>query len=175
MYAATTRFALHALLPFTDDRSANGLLIALMSAHRSELVRHLDSYVSAVVHELKVRGVLTCPPQRIGPVGRLTRSVVLDCTALRGAEVPLGTRPSRWPSPGAMASGRTGPVSIMWDETSGWSAEMCHDPTLTRRYPHPGLLPVPTAVADFVAGLFLGVTPTAAALPTGPSPRRLLG
>jgi hypothetical protein len=46
---------------------------------------------------------------------------------------------------------------VTWDEDSGWSVGLHHDPAhSSRRYLHPDRLPAARAVADFVVGLALG-------------------
>ncbi len=107
---------------------------------------------------MRAQGVITGSPQRSDPAQRLIGSIVIDCTALRLAS---WTPQNPTATPGSLGAvvppERPAPVIVTWDEHTGWCVGMHHDPARSsRRYLHPDLLPVPTAVADFVVGLAVG-------------------
>jgi hypothetical protein len=131
---------------------------AARDRHPTTLGRHLDDYLAAVADELQARGVLTGSPQRSDPAHQLIGSIVLDCTALRlAAWAPAALTVATESLGGALHPQRPAPVVATWDENTGWCVGMHHDPAhASPRYLHPDLLPVPTAVADFVVGLALG-------------------
>lgn len=111
-----------------------------------------------MARELRAQGVITGSPQRSDPAHRLVGSIVVDCTALRLAAWPprdrnLGTESLG----GAVHTERPTPATAAWDEDTGWCVGMHQHPAPSSpRYLHPDLLPVPSAVADFVVGLALG-------------------
>jgi uncharacterized protein DUF6292 len=131
-----------------------------IARHPTALGRHLDAYLDVVARELRGRGVITGSPQRTEPSQRLIGSIVVDCTAVRAAasaddQSSNGRRTSvvqplsRHEQPA--------PVIVMWDEVTGWSAGLHHDPTSSsRRYLHSDLLPEGAAVAEFVVSLAEG-------------------
>lgn len=126
--------------------------------HPTALGRHLDGYLAAVAHELRVQGVIAGSSQRSNPAQRLIGSIVVDCTALRLAAWTPRDQMARPDSRGGEPRPeRPAPVVATWDEDTGWCVGMHHDSAhSSRRYLHPDLLAVPTAVADFVVGLALG-------------------
>jgi hypothetical protein len=157
-----------------DPSGAPTDLFQAIDRHPCALVRHLDTYLAAVARELQVNGVLTAAPQHSDPAQLLSGSIVLDCTALR---LPAWTPPDQPAGTGSLGGPihpeRPGPVVVTWDEDSGWSVGLHHDPAhSSRRYLHPDRLPAARAVADFVVGLALG-QPLGATHPlTSPAPGR---
>jgi hypothetical protein len=134
-------------------------------SHDPAVAEHcVEQYVGAVVHALGQRGVLACPPQRTGEAGGLTRSVLIDCTALRITTWEnRGRRDPRASLGAVLQPGRARPVSIVWDERVGWSAELGRAPTARSvRYPHPDPFPAPGQIAEFVSDLAMadGHTPS---------------
>ncbi len=134
------------------------LFQATVDRHPSALVRHLDDYLAAVARELQTRGVLTGAPKRSDPAHRLFGSIVLDCSPLpRAAPASADQVAGTGSHSDAVHAGRNAPVVATWDQDTGWCVGLHHDPIRSsRRYLHPHLLPVPTAVAEFVVGLARG-------------------
>jgi hypothetical protein len=161
-------------LPDPQRGSMSGSLDAAMDRHPSTLGRHLDVYLTAVAAALQARGVVTGSPQRSDAADRLIGSIVLDCTALRlAAWTPEDPTAVTGSPGGAVSPEHPAPEVATWDEDTGWSVGNLHDPTRSSpRYLHPDVLPVPTAVADFVVGLALG-QPLGSAHPVNaPAPGR---
>ncbi len=161
-------------LPVVHDGAFGTAFGASRDRHPSALGRHLDGYLAAVASHLRTQGVITGSPQRSDPAHHLIGSILLDCTALRlAAWTPRDPTAATESLGAAVHPERPAPVAATWDEATGWCVGMHHDPAHpSRRYLHPDLLPVPTAVADFVVGLALG-QPLGAAHPiTPPAPGR---